>query len=533
VSVQELKLGQPKGDLGFADKLWKAADKLRGKVEASEYKHIVLGLIFLKYISDAFEARRRWLEKAMRDPSNPDYYMAEASHEDAEELLEDRDEYLAANVFWVPKEARWETLLAAARQADISKRLDAALDAIEKANPQLRGVLPKVYARINLDPHSLGELLNLFAQIGFDEPEDRAKDILGRVYEYFIGKFAEKEGKRGGEFFTPRCVVNLIVEMLEPLKGRIFDPACGSGGMFVQSLKFIEAHGGRRRDVSVFGQESIEATWRICKMNLAIRGIEGKIELGDSLLDDKHPDLRADYVMANPPFNMKDWGAERLSKHDPRLKFGMPPARNANYMWIQHFIYHLAPNGMAGFVLANGSLSVGGAEGEIRRRIIEADLVDCIVALPPQLFYTTQIPACLWFLAKDKRNGRFRDRQGQVLFIDARKMGVMIDRVHRELTLEEIGRIARTYHSWRGEPEAGEYEDIPGFCKSATLEEIRQHGYVLTPGRYVGAPEQEEDDEPFEAKMARLVAQLAEQQAEARRLDEAIRKNLKELGYDT
>jgi type I restriction enzyme M protein len=531
IRMQQLKLEQPKGDLDFADKLWKAADKLRGKVEPGEYKHIVLGLIFLKYISDAFEARQRWLEQAVRDPGNSEYYMPDATPEDIESVIEDRDEYLAANVFWVPKEARWETLLAAARQPDISKQLDRALDAIEKANPQLRGVLPKVYARVNLDPHSLGELLNMFAEIGFGEPDDRAKDILGRVYEYFIGKFAEKEGKRGGEFFTPRCVVNLIVEMLEPLKGRIFDPACGSGGMFVQSLKFIEAHGGRKRDVSIFGQESIEATWRICKMNLAIRGIEADIQLGDSLLDDKFPDLRADYVMANPPFNMKDWGAERLSSHDPRLKFGVPPKGNANYMWIQHFIHHLAPNGMAGFVMANGSLSIGGAEGEVRRRILEADLVDCIVALPPQLFYTTQIPACLWFLAKDKQNGRFRDRRGEVLFIDARQMGVMIDRTHRELTSEEIEKIARTYHAWRGEPKASEYEDVPGFCKSATLEEIQKHDYVLTPGRYVGVPPQEEDSEPFDQKMQRLVAQLKAQQEEARRLDEMIWKNLEELGY--
>ncbi|MEM4168226.1 MAG: class I SAM-dependent DNA methyltransferase [Candidatus Caldarchaeum sp.] len=529
--MQELKLEQQKGDLDFADKLWKAADRLRGRVESSEYKHIVLGLIFLKYISDAFQNRRRWLEQAVQDPNNPEYYIPDASSEDIEAVVEDRDEYLAANVFWVPKEARWETLLQSARQPDISKRLDTALDAIEKANPQLRGILPKIYARVNLDPHILGELLNLFSQIGFNKPEDIAKDILGRVYEYFIGKFAEKEGKRGGEFFTPRCVVNLIVEMLEPLKGRIFDPACGSGGMFVQSIKFIEAHGGQKRNISIFGQESMEATWRICKMNLAIRGIEGNIQLGDSLLDDKHPDLRADYVMANPPFNMKDWGEERLSKHDPRLEFGRPPARNANYMWIQHFIHHLAPNGMAGFVLANGSLSVGGVEGEIRKRIIEADLVECIVALPPQLFYTTQIPACLWFIAKGKANGRFQNRRGQTLFIDARKMGVMIDRVHRELTQEEIRKIAGTYHAWRGEADAGKYQDIPGFCKSATLDEIRQHGYVLTPGRYVGAVVEEGDDEPFDQKMQRLTAQLRQQMAEARRLDEAIWKNLKELGY--
>ena len=532
MKARELDLGQrEKGDLDFADKLWKAADKLRGKVEATEYKHIILGLIFLKYISDAFEARRRWLEPALHDPHNRDYYIPNATQEDVQTLMEDRDEYTAANVFWVPQEARWETLLAQAMQPEISKRLDDALIAIERANPQLRGVLPRVYARINLDPHSLGELLTLFSQIGFAEPGDRAKDILGRVYEYFIGKFAEKEGKRGGEFFTPRPVVNLIVEMLEPLKGRIFDPACGSGGMFVQSLKFIEAHDGHRRNVSIFGQESIEATWRICRMNLAIRGIEGKTELGDSLLDDKHPDLRADYVMANPPFNMKDWGAERLPKHDPRLKFGLPPKRNANYVWIQHFIYHLAPNGMAGFVLANGSLSVGGAEGEIRRRIIEADLVDCIVTLPPQLFYTTQIPACLWFIAKDKANGRFRNRQGETLFIDARGMGVMIDRTHRILTEEEIKKVAQTYHAWRGEAEAGDYQDVPGFCKSATLEEIKENGYVLTPGRYVGVAPTEEDSEPFAEKMERLVAELEEQFGESEQLERAIRENLKELGY--
>jgi type I restriction enzyme M protein len=352
------------------------------------------------------------------------------------------------------------------------------------------------------------------------------------VYEYFLGQFASAEGKKGGEFYTPRCIVKLLVEMLRPYRGRVYDHCCGSGGMFVQSEEFIKAHGGRIGDISIYGQELNYTTWRLCKMNLAIRGIDGRIEQGDSFLNDRFPDLKADYILANPPFNMKNWGGERL-REDKRWKFGVPPVNNANFAWVQHIIHHLAPTGLAGFVLANGSMSsTQSGEGEIRKNIIEADLVDCMVALPDKLFYTTQIPACLWFLARDKKNGRFRDRRGQVLFIDARRMGRMVDRVHRELTDEDIRKIADTYHAWREDKDAGEYRDIPGFCKSATLEEIRKHGYVLTPGRYVGAPEQEEEDEPFEAKMARLVAQLAEQQAEARRLDEAIWKNLKELGYD-
>jgi type I restriction enzyme M protein len=499
--------------LGFEAKLWAAANALRGSMDAAEYKHVVLGLIFLKYISDAFEEhRKKLLEEPYADPEDP-------------------DEYRAENIFWVPPEARWSELQKNARQPTIGELVDRAMEAVERDNPSLKGVLPKDYARPTLNKTHLGQLIDLFSNLHLGGSENHAQDILGRVYEYFLGQFASKEGKRGGEFYTPRCVVKLLVEMLRPYRGRVYDPCCGSGGMFVQSEEFIKAHGGRIGDISVYGQELNYTTWRLCKMNLAIRGIDGRIEQGDTLLNDRFPDLKADYILANPPFNMKNWGGEHL-RGDKRWKFGIPPVNNANFAWVQHIIHHLAPTGLAGFVLANGSMSsTRSGEGEIRKNIIEADLVDCIVALPDKLFYSTQIPACLWFLARDKRNGRFRDRRRQVLFIDARRMGRMVDRVHRELTDEEIRRIADTYHAWRGDPDAGEYRDIPGFCKSATLDEIRQHGYVLTPGRYVGAPEQEEDDEPFEAKMARLVAQLAEQQAEARRLDEAIWKNLRELGY--
>ncbi len=505
--------------LGFERELWQAADTLRGSMDAAEYKHVVLGLIFLKYISDAFERHRA---KLLREPyADP----------------EDPDEYLAANIFWVPKEARWSYLQSRARDPAIGVLVDNAMEAIERENPSLKGVLPKDYARPALDKRRLGQLIDLFSNLTLGDEESRSKDVLGRVYEYFLGQFASAEGKKGGEFYTPRCVVRLLVEMLAPYKGRVYDPCCGSGGMFVQSERFIEAHGGRIGDISIYGQESNYTTWRLCKMNLAIRRIDGQIAHGDTFLNDQFPDLKADYILANPPFNMKDWGGERL-KDDPRWKFGVPPARNANFAWVQHMIYHLAPTGMAGFVLANGSMSSNQAgEGEIRKNIIEADLVDCMVALPPQLFYSTQIPACLWFIGRDKKRGRgfegrpLRDRSGEVLFIDARRMGVMVDRTHRELTDEDIEEIADTYHNWRGDGD-GEYEDVPGFCKSATLEEIRKHGYVLTPGRYVGIPPQEDDDEPFEEKMARLVAELKKQQAEAARLDEAIWKNLEALGYD-
>jgi type I restriction enzyme M protein len=405
------------------------------------------------------------------------------------------------------------------------------MSAIERDNPSLKGTLPKDFARPGLDKQRLGQLINLVSDIGLGAPADRAKDTLGRVYEYFLALFASAEGKKGGQFYTPSHVVRVLVEMLAPYKGRVYDPCCGSGGMFVSSEKFIEAHSGKLGDISIYGQESNYTTWRLAKMNLAIRGIDAQIGHGDTFHADAHPDLKADYVLANPPFNDSDWRGELL-KDDQRWVYGKPPAGNANYAWVQHFIHHLAPSGLAGFVLANGSMSSGqSGEGEIRKNIIEADLVDCMVALPGQLFYSTQIPVCLWFLARNKQNGRFRDRRGETLFIDARKMGSMVDRVHRELTDADVAKIAGTYHAWRGDKDAGEYADVAGFCKSATLDEIRKHGHVLTPGRYVGAEAAEEDDEPFEEKMKRLAKTLREQQAEAAKLDATIAANLKELGF--
>ncbi len=505
-------------NLGFEKELWKAADALRNNMDAAEYKHVVLGLIFLKYISDAFEEKHAQLLAEHTQGADP----------------EDADEYRAENIFWVPKEARWQHLLANAKQTTIGKIVDDAMTAIERDNPTLKGVLPKDYARPGLDKQRLGQLIDLVGKIGLGDKANRSKDILGRVYEYFLSQFASAEGKKGGQFYTPRCVVQVLVEMLAPYKGRVYDPCCGSGGMFVQSEKFVEAHGGRIGDISIYGQESNHTTWRLAKMNLAIRGIEGNLgkEHADSFHRDLHPDLKSDFVLANPPFNDSDWRGEQI-RDDKRWKFGTPPASNANYAWVQHFIHHLAPTGIAGFVLANGSMSSNqSGEGEIRKKIIEADLVDCMVAMPGQLFYSTQIPVCLWFVARDKKNGRFRDRRGNVLFIDARKMGTLIDRVHRELSEEDIQKIADTYHAWRGDKQCKKkYEDIPGFCKSASLDEIRQHGHVLTPGRYVGAEAIEDDGEPFDEKMQRLTATLKEQCAESARLDKEIWKNLKGLGY--
>lgn len=501
--------------IGFESKLWAAADALRNNMDAAEYKHVVLGLLFLKYISDAFEAKHAELEAQRSEGADP----------------EDPDEYRAANIFWVPAEARWAHLKANAPQPKIGTLVDEAMAAIERDNPSLKGVLPKDYARPGLDKSRLGQLINLASDIGLGSPADRAKDVLGRVYEYFLSQFASAEGKKGGQFYTPQHVVRILVEMLAPYKGRVYDPCCGSGGMFVQSEKFIEAHSGKIGDISIYGQESNYTTWRLAKMNLAIRGIDAQIAHGDTFHADRNPDLKADYVLANPPFNDSDWRGELL-KEDKRWVYGVPPAGNANFAWVQHFLYHVAPTGLAGFVLANGSMSSNqSGEGEIRKKIIEADLVDCMVALPGQLFYSTQIPVCLWFLARSKKNGRFRDRRGETLFIDARKMGQLIDRTHRELTDEEVARIAGTYHAWRGDKDAGGYADVPGFCKAAKLEDIRKHGHVLTPGRYVGAEAVEDDGEPFEEKMARLAAMLREQQKEAARLDAAIAANLKELGY--
>ena len=514
-------------------KLWSMADALRNNMDAAEYKHVVLGLIFLKYISDVFEARHEYLRAAVDDPKD-DYFLRPDlpnRSEAIERLLEDKDEYKAVSIFWVPKEARWNHLKGNAPQPKIGTIVDDAMTAIERDNPSLKGVLPKDYARPGLDKQRLGQLINLVSDIGLGSPADRAKDVLGRVYEYFLAQFASAEGKKGGQFYTPSHVVRILVEMLAPYKGRVYDPCCGSGGMFVSSEKFIEAHSGKIGDISIYGQESNYTTWRLAKMNLAIRGIDAQIAHGDTFHNDRHPDLKADWVMANPPFNDSDWRGELL-KEDKRWVYGIPPAANANFAWVQHFIYHLAPTGLAGFVLANGSMSSNqSGEGEIRKNIIEADLVDCMVALPGQLFYATQIPVCLWFLARKKNNGRFRDRREETLFIDARKMGTLVDRVHRELSDDDVAKIAGTYHAWRGDEDAHKYTDVQGFCKAATLEDIRKHGHVLTPGRYVGAEEVDDDGEPFDEKMKRLTAALREQADVSAKLDATIVANMKELGY--
>ena len=522
--------GNGTANLGFEAKLWLTADKLRNNMDAAEYKHVVLGLIFLKYISDSFEEHRAKL------------LAGEGDYEGANP--EDPDEYKAENVFWVPAEARWSQLQANAKQPTIGKFVDDAMVAIERDNPRLKGVLPKDYARPGLDKQRLGELIDVIATIELTaasegEHTHRSVDLLGRVYEYFLTRFASAEGKNGGQFYTPSCVVRSLVEMLEPYKGRIYDPCCGSGGMFVQSEKFVENHGGKIGDISIYGQESNATTRRLAVMNLAIRGIEADFgpEHADTFRRDLHPDLRADYVIANPPFNDSDWFRK---DDDVRWQYGVPPKGNANFAWVQHFLHHLAPQGLAGFVLANGSMSSNqSGEGEIRRALIEADLVDCMVALPGQLFYSTQIPVCLWFLTKSKAADGlrgFRDRRGHTLFIDARKLGRMISRVQRELADEDIARIAATVAAWRGEALAGEaeggYADVPGFCRSVPLAEIAQHGHVLTPGRYVGAEAVEDDDEAFAEKMTRLTEQLGEQMAKGAELDALIRQKLGGLGYE-
>jgi type I restriction enzyme M protein len=493
--------------LSFETQLWAAADKMRGHMDSAEYKHVVLGLIFLKYISDAFEE----LHAQLRADQDAD--------------PEDRDEYIAQNVFWVPQEARWSFLQGKARQPEIGKFIDDGMLAIERDNPTLKNILPKDYARPTLDKTRLGEVIDLIGSIGLADKEGHTKDVLGRVYEYFLSRFASAEGKKGGEFYTPQSVVRVLVEMLAPYKGRVFDPCCGSGGMFVQSEKFVRAHGGRLDDIAVYGQESNPTTWKLAKMNLAIRGITSNLgrENADSFHHDLHPDLKADFVLANPPFNMSDWGGDRL-RDDRRWAYGMPPVGNANYAWIQHFIHHLAPNGAAGFVMANGSMSSNtSGEGEIRKAIIEADLVDCMVALPGQLFYSTQIPVCLWFLTRNKKN-----RNGKTLFIDARKLGRLTDRVHRDFLDQDIVLIADTYHIWQ---DARKHENVAGFCKSVTVEEIRAQGYILTPGRYVGAAELEEDSEPFEQKMVRLTKELETQFDESEKLQKQLRENLKRLSW--
>ncbi|BBJ27429.1 type I restriction-modification system subunit M [Athalassotoga saccharophila] len=494
----------------FEEKLWKAADKLRKNIDAAEYKHVVLGLIFLRYISEAFEDLYEKLKAGVGDYAGAD--------------PEDRDEYKAENVFYVPPEARWNYLKSKSKDPEIGKIIDRAMELIENENPSLKGVLPKVYARGNLDPINLGGLIDLFSNIAFDEAKEKSSDILGHVFEYFLGEFALGEGKKGGQFYTPRSVVELLVEMLEPYKGRVFDPCCGSGGMFVQSEKFVLAHQGRINDISIYGQESNQTTWRLCKMNLAIREIDSsqvKWNPEGSFLNDAHKDLKSDFVIANPPFNDSDWSGELL-RSDVRWKYGIPPVGNANYAWIQHFIFHLAPHGKAGFVLAKGALTTKQKdEYEIRKNMIEEDIIDCIVNLPAKLFLNTQIPASLWFIRKNKTS-----RKGQILFIDARDMGELINRRTRILTEEDIKKIAGTYHKWQQEDE--NYEDIKGFCKSATIEEIRDLDYVLTPGRYVGLLD-EEDDFDFEERFNKLKAEFIEQLQEEERLNKLILENLEKL----
>ena len=492
--------------------LWKAADKLRKNIDAAEYKHIVLGLIFLKYISDAFEGLYQRLQKGEGDYAGAD--------------PEDRDEYKAENVFFVPEIARWSYLQARAKQHKIGKYVDDAMDAIEKENPLLRGVLPKVYARGNLDPTSLGGMIDLVGNIALGDAKVRSADVLGHVFEYFLGEFALAEGKKGGQFYTPRSVVQLLVEMLEPYNGRVFDPCCGSGGMFVQSEKFVEDHQGKVNDISIYGQESNQTTWRLCKMNLAIRSIDSsqvKWNNEGSFLNDFHKDLKADYVIANPPFNDSDWSGDLLRK-DGRWKYGVPPTGNANYAWIQHFLYHLSPSGQTGFVLAKGSLtSKSSGEGDIRKELVEARLVDCIVNLPPKLFLNTQIPASLWFLSRNKANGKFRNRTDEILFIDARNMGHLINRRTREFSPEDIQQVAETYHNWRN-PD-GTYEDVRGFCNSASIERVRELDYVLTPGRYVGLAV-EDDDFDFNERFSSLKTEFEEELKEEAELNRKILENL-------
>ena len=546
-------------ELAYAEVLWKSADALRGQIDAAEYKHVVLGLLFLKYISDSFEARRDELKGELEAEG--------ISTPQIEGLLENRDEYVAERVFWVPPDARWRNLQDQAVRPEIATLIDDAVLAVERDNPNLRGKLPRDYARRGIAPEKMKGLIGLIADIGFKDDRAQARDTLGRVYEYFLGKFAQAEGKLGGEFFTPRCIVRLLVEMLEPYEGRVYDPCCGSAGMFVQSERFVEVHGGQKTDISIFGQESNPTTWRLAHMNLAIRGIEANLGSypADSFLRDLHPDLKADYILANPPFNISDWSGKLLAD-DVRWRHGTPPVGNANYAWIQHFIHHLAPpnghgGGVAGFVMANGSLSTNsGGEGEIRQRIVEADLLDCIVALPAQLFLTTGIPACLWFLTRDKtgRNLRAggRDRTGETLFIDASRLGTMRTRTLRVLTGDDgetmltdgmgdpnfdsdLGRIVYAFRQWRGEPapdwwdEArhGEwiYRDLPGFCKAKTLEGIKKHAFVLTPGRYVGAQEQENDGEPFAEKYPRLLEDVRTNIQESARLGDAVVERLEGL----
>lgn len=517
-------------DINFEAELWAAADKLRGNIDASEYKNIVLGLLFLKYISDAFYKRREELEAKTRDPKNKQYYVADERAR--KQVLELKDFYTAASVFYVPEKSRWEYLQSKTSSADIGQILDKAMEYIENDNrSQLEGVLPKIYARANLEYTVIAELINIFSRIKFDHNFDKEKDVLGRIYEYFLGKFASAEGKRGGEFFTARSVVKLLVEVLEPYENaRVFDPAAGSGGMFVSMAAYLKDHGMDASKLAISGQENNQTTLRLCKMNLAIRGLSGKIELGNTYYQDKFPSLRADFVIANPPFNA-DWEPSKLADNDPRITLGLPPSGNANFMWIQHFVHHLAPNGMAGFVMPNGALAVSGREGELRKKLIEQDLVDVIIACPSRLFYNVTLPVSLWFVAKNKSGDRFRKRAGEALFIDARDTFEQISRKQVVFTDAHLDKIAGTVRAWRGEQGTKKYKDVAGFCKSAILADIAKNGYVLTPGRYVGLADEIDDGIPFEAKMKKLSGELRAAFTKGRDLEKDIEKNLKELGF--
>jgi len=502
----------------FEKQLFKAADKLRKNIDAAEYKHIVLGLVFLKYISDSFEELYQKLKEGKGEFEGAD--------------PEDKDEYKGENVFWVPPVARWNYLHSRSKLPTIGKDIDDAMEAIEKENPSLKGILAKVYSRPNLDKTALGSLIDLIGDTAVGNEAAKSKDILGRVYEYFLGEFANAEGKKGGQFYTPKSIVKLLVEMTEPYKGRVYDPCCGSSGMFVMSEKFILEHAGKIDDISVYGQESNQTTYRLSRMNLAIRGIDStqiRWNSEGSFLKDAHPDLKADFILANPPFNQDEWGRDVLQS-DPRWKYGLPPAGNANFGWMQHMIYHLAPKGIMGLVLANGSLSSNsGGEGEIRQRIVEDDLIDCIVALPKQLFYNTGIPACLWFISRKRSGNGDRKRTGEVLFINASELGVMEDRTHRVFDEKDIRKVVDIYHNWR-KPN-GKYEDEKGFCKSAKIDEIQKHNFVLTPGRYVGIPDEKDDGISFEVKMAELTGKLAEQMEKEKGLDEEIKEQLSKIGF--
>lgn len=523
--AKQAKKRTDKKQKSFEQNLWETADKLRGTVASSDYMHIVLSLIFLKFVSDTFEAQRRKL-----------------TAEGLGDYLEMVEFYAKDNVFYLPQDARWSTLQAQAKQEDIALKIDTALHTIEKSNKSLRGALPdNFFSRQNLEVRNLASLIDTISDI--DTGADREEDIVGRVYEYFLGNFAASQGQRGGEFFTPKCVVNLIAEMIEPYRGTIYDPCCGSGGMFVQSIKFVQSHHGNQKDISIYGQEAIGTTYKLAKMNLAIRGIAGNLGdvPGDTFFKDQHPDLKADFIMANPPFNLKAWRADDELTDDARWAgYTTPPTGNANYAWILHMLSKLSETGIAGFVMANGSMSTNTkGEGQIRKQLVDNDHVDCMIALPGQLFYTTQIPVCLWFITKSKQarsvpghaESNHRNRQGETLFIDARNLGTMIDRTHKELTQDDIATIARTYHAWRGEAKDGDYEDQPGFCKAATLDDIQANDYVLTPGRYVGAAALEDDGVVFEEKMTELTQTLFRQMEASEKLDAVIKENLAGLGY--